>query len=125
MNPSISAGKLKSIDITPNIVISNLPIFSTVEYKFTISLKNPIPNNGYIEVEFPDNVLYHDSSSNLKVKNGANIYSASTSAKYSTNTHFNFLKKLIVKGICDPSGCNPANNVEFTIYDNLYSSYST
>jgi len=30
-----------------------------------------------------------------------------------------------VNGICSPSGCVPSTNVEFYIYDNLYSSYST
>jgi len=108
MTPSISAGKLQSIQITPNVDISILPIFSIVEYKFSIKLKNPIPNNGYLEINLPDNVLYHSSSSNLKVKNGITIYSGSTSSKYSSNTNFNFLKQIVVNGVCNPLGCNPS-----------------
>lgn len=91
-------------------------------------IKNPIPADGIIHINIPDNILYHSGGSNLKVSlvDSNTELTTSTSSKYSSNTNFNFLKQVIVKEMCKSSnGCSAGSSVNLKLYDKLYSSFST
>lgn len=65
MTPIISGGILSFT--VANSQTTNLYTFSLIQYTFTITLQNPIPNNGIITITFPDNLLYYSGSTYVSV----------------------------------------------------------
>ncbi len=127
MSPSISGGTL-SFSVASD-QSNGVSILSLVIYTFTVNLQYQVPSDGIIKIELPDNLLFHKSSSDLKVNqigsnNAETTLSTSTSSKYATHTNFNFLKEVLVKGAC-ASGCPDGKVLNLKLYDQLYSPYST
>lgn len=106
-----------------------MSILSLVIYTFTVNLQYQMPTDGIIKIEFPDSLLFHKASSDLKVNQVASggaetTLSTSTSSKYTTYTNYNFLKEVLVKGAC-AAGCPDGKVLTLKLYDQLYTPYST